>query len=137
VAVTMRARKHDGTGRYQFNLHRGICTVKVDMPGLPLDEVRCTKDFMPSGCPRLYVDGNSWWWCFALGQAKRALEDHDGTIEQRLRASEQTAEAELDRQPRCATCNNVRSLVKKAGDLWDVQCYTCDPEIETRRETRN
>src|SRR4029077_1378382 len=66
VAVTMRARKHDGTGRYQFNLHRGICTVKVDMPGLPLDEVRCTKDFMPSGCPRLYVDGNSWWWCFAL-----------------------------------------------------------------------
>ncbi len=135
VAVTMRSSKHDGTGRYQFDLHRGICTVDVDMPGVPLDEVQCTEGSMPPGCPRLYVDGSSWWWCYALGCAKDALEDHDGTVEQRLEISEQNAEAELDRQPRCPACNNVRSLVMKADDLWDVCCYTCDPEIETRRET--
>src|ERR1700741_2155679 len=65
VSVTMRSPGHDGTGRYQFDLHRGICTVDVNMPGLPLDEVWCNEDSMPRGCPRLYVDGNSWWWCYA------------------------------------------------------------------------
>jgi hypothetical protein len=136
VSATMRSPGHDGTGRYQFDLHRGIRTVDVDMPGLSIDEVRCTEDSMPRGCPRLYVDGNSWWWCYALDMARTALADHDGAVEQRRVESEQAAEDELDRQPRCAACGGVRSLVTKAGgDLWDVRCYTCDPEIETRRET--
>lgn len=136
VSVTMRSPGHDGTGRYQFDLHRGIRSADVDMPGLPLDEVRCTEDSMPRGCPRLYVDGNSWWWCYALDMARTALADHDGAVEQRRVESERYAEDELDRQPRCTACGSVRSLVTKTGgDLWDVRCYTCDPEIETRRET--
>lgn len=136
VSVTMRSPGHDGTGRYQFNLHRGICTVDVDMPGLSLDEVRCTEDSMSRGCPRLYVDGNSWWWCYALDMARTALADHDGAVEQRQVASERAAEAELDRQPRCATCGCVRSLAGRTG-LYEVRCYTCEPEVETRRETRS
>jgi len=136
VSVTMLSPEHDRTGRYQFDLHRGIRTVAVDMPGLPLDEVRCTEDFIPQGCPRLYVDGNSWWWHYALDIARTALEDHDGAVEQGIKASEQAAEDELDRRPRCAACDGVRSLVTKTGgDLWDVRCYTCDPEIKTCRET--
>ena len=134
VAVTMQSPRHDGTGRYSFMLHRGIRSVDVDMPGLPLDEVRCTENVMPRGCPRLYVDGNSWWWCYALDTARTALADHDGAVEQRQVASERAAEAELDRQPRCATCGSVRSLAGRTG-LYEVRCYTCEPEVETRRET--
>lgn len=134
VAVTMRSPKHDGTGRYTFDLHRGIRTVPIEMPGLPLGEVRCTESFVPPGCPRLYVDGNSWWWCFALNITRDALMDHDGVREQRLTASEQASNIEFDRQPRCAACSNVRTLVT-SGNLYEVRCYTCEPQIETRRET--
>ena len=130
AAVTMRSPEHDGTGRYQFDLHRGIRTVDVDMPGVSLDEIRCTKE-----CPRLCVDGNSWWWRYALDIARTALENHDGAVEQRIKASEQAAEFELDRQPQCSTCNSVRSLVTARAHLYEVRCYTCDPEIETWRET--
>lgn len=38
--------------------------IEVDMPGLPLREVR-TDDLLRA--PRLYVDGSSWWWPYALG----------------------------------------------------------------------
>lgn len=135
VAVTMRLSEHDETGRYLFKLHRGICTVNVAMPSVPLDEVRCSETFIPPRCPRLYVDGNSWWWCYALDTARSALEDHDGAIEQRTIASQLAANAELDRQPRCVTCSSVRSLVITRADLYETRCYTCDPQIETRRET--
>ena len=84
VAVTMRSPDHDGTGMYRFDLYRGIRTVNVDMPGLPIDAVRCTEGAVPRGCPRLYVDGNSCWWCYALDIARFALEDHDGTVEIKL-----------------------------------------------------
>lgn len=135
VAVTLQSPKHDGTGRYRFDLHRGIRTVDVDMPGVPLSELRYYEGgTMPHGCPRLYVEGNSWWWCYALETAKSALEDYDGSVEQRVKASEQAAEAELDRQPRCGVCGSVRSLVT-TGELYEVCCYTCNPEIHTHRET--
>lgn len=59
-------------GRYLFNLlyasDTQTITFKVEMPGLPLDEVRYMKtegqniwDF-----PRLYIDGSSWVWTYAL-----------------------------------------------------------------------
>jgi hypothetical protein len=134
IAVTMRSPRHDGTGRYSFVLHRGIRSVEVDVPELPLDEVRCTRDFIPRGCPRLYVDGNSWWWCYALDFAREALADHDGAVERLRWRGERVASAELNRQPRCATCNSIRSIVTMA-DLQEVRCYACDPHVETHRET--
>lgn len=135
VAVTMQSPQHDGTGRYQFNLHRGIRAIPVDMPGLPLDEVRCTDTYRPPKCPRMYVDGNSWLWCFALSIARECLEDHDGTIEQRRNARERAANLELDQQPRCVTCGAVRSLVRDSEDFHAVCCYICSPKIEMSRET--
>jgi len=68
--------------------------------------------------------------------ARTALADHDGAVEQRRVASQQAAKAEFDRQPRCATCGSVRSLAEKT-DLYEVRCYMCEPEVETRRETPN
>lgn len=134
VAVTMHSPEHDGTGRYQFVLHRGIRTVDVDMPGIPLGEVRCTKGdrLVP---PRLYVDGNSWLWCYGLGFARSALVDHDGTIERRIDESRRASDSELDACPYCASCGGVRSVEITNEDLYLVRCYVCEPEFETRRET--
>jgi len=62
----------DEEGRYCFMLFkdfwdRGIHHF-VEMPGLPLEQVRYMKnegqniwDFR-----RLYIDGSSWIWCFAM-----------------------------------------------------------------------
>lgn len=39
----------------------------IDMPGLPLEQVRYTGPPMnPFEFPRLYVDGSSWLWKFAV-----------------------------------------------------------------------
>lgn len=133
VAVSMSSSKHDGAGRYSFVLHRGIRSTDVDMPSLPLDEVRCTEGSVPRGCPRLYVDGNSWWWPYALDFARTDLEDHDGTVEQREVENERAAKAELARRPRCETCGSVRSLV--FATAYVVRCHACDPRVSTYRET--
>lgn len=68
-AVISRDEKRDkGDGRYGFLVRKGEQGVEVDMPGLPLDEVRYLDipgqsiwDF-----PRLYVGGSSWVWCYAV-----------------------------------------------------------------------
>lgn len=40
---------------------------EVDMPGLPLDQVRYTGPPQnPFDFPRLYIDGSSWLWKFAV-----------------------------------------------------------------------
>lgn len=51
--------------------------VQVEMPGLPLEEVRPTPDAERKlmGFPRLYVDGASWWWWFAVEAVKPPAED--------------------------------------------------------------
>jgi hypothetical protein len=57
-------------------------TVLIEMPGLPLDEVRYVDDDEQNiwDFPRLYVDGGSVVWCYAVKQASRMLsgEDEDG-----------------------------------------------------------
>lgn len=90
VAVTMPSAKRDDYGLYGFVLHRGIRTVDVDMPGLPLAEVR--SDTLDAMLPRLYVDGSSWWWGYALDFASEALDDHDGSIAAQL---EEDLESEI------------------------------------------
>jgi hypothetical protein len=71
VTGLTRREDADDDGRYGYLLTMGDARkLEVDMPGLPLDQVRFMDepgqdiwDF-----PRLYVDGNSWIWMFALGQ---------------------------------------------------------------------
>jgi len=57
-----------GDGRYAFLLWKDNNCYEIQMPGLPLERVR----YMSSeqniwNFPRLYVDGGSWVWSFALG----------------------------------------------------------------------
>lgn len=57
----------DDRGRFGFLLYRDTRCHTIEMPGLPLEKVRYMGpeqdiwDF-----PRLYVDGSSWVWCYAL-----------------------------------------------------------------------
>jgi hypothetical protein len=55
-------------GRYSFLVWRGNRCHLVDMPGLPLDQVRYagSEGQRAGDYPRLYVDGGSWLWKFAL-----------------------------------------------------------------------
>lgn len=62
-------------GRFSFMVYEsgGIRGIHhwVDMPGLPLDKVRYMgTDQNPWHYPRLYVDGSSWLWSFALLETK-------------------------------------------------------------------
>lgn len=79
VAVLPHLGPDDGTGRFTFKLVVDGVSHEVAMPGLTLDRVR----FMDSteqniwDFPRLYVDGSSWVWCFALGAAASPDEGDD------------------------------------------------------------
>jgi hypothetical protein len=62
-------------GRFAYVLRLGDRTCTIDMPGLPTENVR----FLDSEgqniwhFPRLYVQGSSWVWKFALPTARRWL----------------------------------------------------------------
>jgi hypothetical protein len=54
-------------GRFAYTLKRGDQTAEIEMPGLPLDEVRYLGP--PQNIwhfPRLYVNGSSWVWKYAM-----------------------------------------------------------------------
>lgn len=63
------------TGRFRFALRQGERHCIVEMPGLPVEQVRYMRlpGQDPWDYPRLYVDGGSWLWCFGLGIARSAL----------------------------------------------------------------
>lgn len=89
-----RCPRHDSDGRYGFKIYRrnkhenlnaidvempslspDLHAVDVEMPGLPLDQVRYLGP--PQNIlnfPRLYVDGSSWVWCFAVSAVLRSGE---------------------------------------------------------------
>lgn len=58
-----------GNGRYAFDITFAAGhTAQVQMPGLPLDQVRYLGEPEQNiwDFPRLYVDDSSWVWKFAL-----------------------------------------------------------------------
>ncbi len=70
--------KEYGSGRLAYELKLGQRTVEVQMPGVPIDKVRYDKDKQDAfDFPRLYVDGSSWWWEFAISIVKDRLEHKD------------------------------------------------------------
>ena len=74
--TTSRQRKADyGRGRFAFMVRDEVSgrQVEVQMPGQPVEQVRWEKGLDPWQFPRLYVDGSSWLWGFALGNAIEAL----------------------------------------------------------------
>ncbi len=56
-------------GRADFRLSLGKRSVLVSMPGVTAALLTGSLPY----APRLYVDGNSWWWEFALSVVKDEL----------------------------------------------------------------
>lgn len=73
VKITFAGRLDNG--RYSFVLTHDGREAEVDMPGLPLDQVRFTNAPEQNiwHFPRLYVNGSSWVWCYAVGMLHSAL----------------------------------------------------------------
>lgn len=69
----------DGRWGFEFRNHGGDQRVDVLMPGLPLERVRYVvgEGMNPFAFPRIYVDGNSWLWPFAVSTL-RELARGDG-----------------------------------------------------------
>ncbi len=57
-----------GDGRFRFFACRGDRWHEIDMPGMPLNQVRYMGDEGQNiwDFPRLYVDGSSWVWKYAI-----------------------------------------------------------------------
>lgn len=70
-ARVRRKSRLDENGRFGFRVIAADRTWDVEMPGLPLERVRFMKGLDPWQFPRLYLDGSSWLWEFAVGIMKR------------------------------------------------------------------
>jgi hypothetical protein len=70
-----RKRALDSGGRYGFVLTFDSRKCEITMPGLPLEQVRWMNEPEQDiwDFPRLYVDGSSWVWKFALNSAGGTL----------------------------------------------------------------
>lgn len=71
----VRHSNHDCYGRFTFVIYLpdvGLCAV-VNMPGLPIEKVRCMEDDSVVGFPRLYINGSSLIWHHAIDIVKMAL----------------------------------------------------------------
>lgn len=75
--VTFSRTRGDEDVRYAFVVACDKREVSVDMPGLPVDRVRYQDGMNPWHFPRLYVDGNSWLWEFAVNIAEGTLSGRD------------------------------------------------------------
>lgn len=75
-AIRIPAKDY-GEGRYAFLIYMDNICHEVQMPGLPLDKVRFVKsnDQNIWNFARLYIDGSSWVWLFALDMCKPNDED--------------------------------------------------------------
>jgi hypothetical protein len=66
-------RADRGDGRFCYRLYKGEQKCEILVPGLPLKQVRFQDGLDPWDFPRLYVDGSSWLWIYAVGRARHAL----------------------------------------------------------------
>lgn len=120
--------KPGNDGRWSFVLRRGVCRVTVDMPGIPLGDLRGTFG------TRLYVNGSSFFWKYAIDVTRGDLEDHDGSKKRAIKASERAAERQMKRNPWCK-CGAALAVDQDDGGIYHIICYVCDPLIEERRES--
>ena len=138
-APYIRIERHesgDHGGRYDFVLHRGLRSTEVSMPGLPLDRVALRPGDNAWHFPRLYVDGSSWLWPYALNMARNDLLDHDGSSERRYEESKAACDSEFEREPRCLACGSIKERywgheAENPPHGYDrLRCLVCAP-IET------
>jgi hypothetical protein len=78
IQLAQRAVNLDDEGRFGWRLYFGAGrSVEIEMPGLPLAQVRYIDPAEQNiwDFPRLYVDGSSWVWCYALDACEPEDED--------------------------------------------------------------
>lgn len=65
------------TGRYPYTLIYNDKSAEITMPGIDLERVRYMgkRDQNIWDFPRLYVNGSSWVWCYALDMCFDEEED--------------------------------------------------------------
>jgi hypothetical protein len=78
IEITRKPSK-DARGRFGFTLNGNGNETVIEMPGLPLEQVKYMNnpDQNIWDFPRLYVDGSSWVWCYALDIAGIHLTGED------------------------------------------------------------
>ena len=69
----------DDKGRFYYKLTHGEKICYIDMPGIDIALVRYLgdKDQDIRDFPRLYVNGSSWLWLFAVKIVKTILQGED------------------------------------------------------------
>jgi hypothetical protein len=68
----VRKPERDSDGRFGFDICIGDRHVEVDMPGCDPEVVRESRPFFS---PRLYVNGSSWLWGYAVDSAAHHMND--------------------------------------------------------------
>lgn len=70
---------NDRDGRFACKINVNGAEIEVDMPGIPLDQVRFTEAENQNiwNFPRLYVNGSSWVWKYGVSIAAKDPEDDD------------------------------------------------------------
>lgn len=125
--------KPDGSGRWSFVLCRGKAKCRIDMPGLPLDAIRYRTD-----CPRLYIEGSSFWWKYVVELARLELMDHDGKIARDIAAAERKVKQVWKTNPwcKCGSALDVESIDCPNGkEKLRIRCYSCEPEVSENMES--
>lgn len=74
-AIECTSTRDTGDGRFAYSVRLGDRVCEIDMPGIPLVLVRFTGEGDQNiwDFPRLYVDGSSWVWKYAVGQVRDSL----------------------------------------------------------------
>lgn len=77
--VTTHYPEYDEDGRFYFELEYKGCRCDIMMPGLPLNQVRYMgeNDQNIWDFPRLYVEGSSWVWMYAIRCVNGVLLNED------------------------------------------------------------
>jgi hypothetical protein len=73
--VTIEDTGREDDGRFTFVLRLGDRSSEIDMPGIALEDVRYLgrPDQNIWDFPRLYEDGSSWVWLYAVSQSRHHL----------------------------------------------------------------
>jgi hypothetical protein len=114
ATFTRDAEAKEEGGRFAFLVHiagaERFGPVSVDMPGIPLARVRWLDKKHQNiwGFPRLYVDGSSWVWKFAVGILADWLQNREAGEEEERRHLLQ-----LRRERTGDTSSNIQEGLKK------------------------
>ena len=122
VPLSIVESKHipEENGRYNFTLELdALSTIKieVDMPSLPLEKVRYMGEETQNiwDFPRLYVDGSSWVWKYAIITKQQIIEQLQSNIDREKQETLKTLREIRDERESAAKKNveNLQRLLRE------------------------